>query len=243
MKILLFLLTCVSLYAQNSGRVEYMHVTRTSIDYKTTAVFEFNSEVSKYRVLKHNQSPKEITSTFEDNNLTVFMPESKFRPEYFVDRSSNMLLSYKYMFKKNNLLKEAIPKIDWKIKDEFKLLNTIKCQKAIGYFRGRTYSVWFANDIPVPYGPWKLQGLPGVILEAQDDKSEIFFKATKVTLQDMNDIELPDIKKAISLKEFITVVIPEKNEELAAFMNSKQADRNTTVSAFKPNRNTFKEII
>ena len=42
-------------------------------------------------------------------------------------------------------------------------------------FRGRLYTAWYYPDIPLPIGPWKLQGLPGIILEAYD--AEAFFHA------------------------------------------------------------------
>ncbi|MGI9137995.1 MAG: GLPGLI family protein [Sediminibacterium sp.] len=59
-------------------------------------------------------------------------------------------------------------KIDWKIKDEMETIGKFKCKKAIGDFRGRTYIVWFTEEIPLPYGPYKLHGLPGLILQAED---------------------------------------------------------------------------
>ena len=178
MRIFLFFYFFISIniIAQNSGHIEYSHITRFAIDYKTTGLLDFNISVSKYLVLKSNESVKEITSTSEDNNLTIFIPDSEIRPEYFIDLSSNLLLSNKRLFKKWYVLKEDVPEIKWQIKDEFRLFNDIKCQKAIGYFRGRTYTAWFASEIPVPYGPWKLHGLPGLILEAQDDKSEVFLR-------------------------------------------------------------------
>lgn len=60
--------------------------------------------------------------------------------------------------------------IEWKIEEDYKNLLGYKVQKAIGEFRGRTWTVWFAPDIPVPFGPGKLYGLPGIILEAKDKR-------------------------------------------------------------------------
>ena len=44
-------------------------------------------------------------------------------------------------------------------------------------FRGRRWTAWFATDIPVSDGPWKLGGLPGLILEAYDDGQQHVFTA------------------------------------------------------------------
>jgi GLPGLI family protein len=67
--------------------------------------------------------------------------------------------------------------IDWKIfPKKTKLIGGFACQKAIGNFRGRTYEAWFAPEIPYPFGPWKLHGLPGLILEARDLKGKVWFE-------------------------------------------------------------------
>jgi len=34
------------------------------------------------------------------------------------------------------------------------------CQKATCLFRGRDYTAWFSNDIPISNGPWKFGGFP-----------------------------------------------------------------------------------
>ena len=51
------------------------------------------------------------------------------------------------------------------------------CHQAVATFRGRTWKAWYAEDIPVDDGPWKLCGLPGLILKAADAQSEFVFMA------------------------------------------------------------------
>ena len=66
----------------------------------------------------------------------------------------------------------------WRIKPETKQIGQFLCQKATCSFRGRNYIAWFTPEIPVCYGLWKLNGLPGLILEVNDLKNEVIFTAT-----------------------------------------------------------------
>lgn len=64
---------------------------------------------------------------------------------------------------------EKIPQIDWQVSDtETKTIAGYTCYSAKGVYGGREWIVWFAPDIPVPHGPWKLTGLPGIILRAEE---------------------------------------------------------------------------
>jgi GLPGLI family protein len=236
------LLLTISSYSQNSGSIEYTYISNFGINYQTVGVLEFNTERSKFTLLKPDDSTKEITKVREDNNLQLVVPESDFRPVNYIDRNSGDLLSYEYMFKKNNLLMETIPSINWKINEAFKVIGQFKCQQAVGYFRGRTYTVWFASEIPVPYGPWKLQGLPGLILEVKDGRNEIFITTSKINFTETVTIQLPDFSEATPLKEFISVIIPEKFREIEAQMNAR-ANRKTTFKLGAFDRNSEKEII
>lgn len=54
----------------------------------------------------------------------------------------------------------------WEIKDSIKTIMGYSVQMAECDFRGRHWTAWFAEDIPVNNGPWKLGNLPGLIMEA-----------------------------------------------------------------------------
>ena len=56
----------------------------------------------------------------------------------------------------------------WKLTNDSKTIKNYTCKKATTTFRGRTYEVWYTEKIPISIGPWKFNGLPGLILSVQD---------------------------------------------------------------------------
>ncbi|MCB0631536.1 MAG: GLPGLI family protein [Saprospiraceae bacterium] len=71
---------------------------------------------------------------------------------------------------------DSLHTIEWEILTERrKLKGDIIVSKARAYYRGRWYTAWFAPAIPMSHGPWKLGGLPGLILEAYDDERQVVF--------------------------------------------------------------------
>ena len=65
----------------------------------------------------------------------------------------------------------------WTMGDSTREVLGYTCQQATTDFRGRRWTAWFATDIPVNDGPWKLSGLPGLILEAYDEGQQHVFTA------------------------------------------------------------------
>jgi GLPGLI family protein len=74
------------------------------------------------------------------------------------------------------IIDETMPAMDWKITADTASFGELHCQKATTHFKGRDYIAWFCPDLPVRVGPWKLNGLPGVIVDAHDTKNEVIFK-------------------------------------------------------------------
>jgi GLPGLI family protein len=64
----------------------------------------------------------------------------------------------------------------WTILEDTMNILGYSCQKATCNFRGREWEAWFAPDIPINEGPWKFQGLPGLIMALNDTQSHYSFE-------------------------------------------------------------------
>lgn len=72
---------------------------------------------------------------------------------------------------------ESDTPINWNFAEDTDTICGYACQKAMGEYGGRTWTVWYSTEIPVSFGPWKLCGLPGLVLAAKDSEGIHLFKA------------------------------------------------------------------
>jgi GLPGLI family protein len=68
---------------------------------------------------------------------------------------------------------EVLPQIKWSLTDDTMRVEGYLCHQATTQFGDRSWSAWYTEEIPSSAGPWKLHGLPGLILYAKD-KDNIF---------------------------------------------------------------------
>jgi GLPGLI family protein len=84
---------------------------------------------------------------------------------------------------KKCIVEDSIPKLIWQLKPKKKQIGRYSCQKAVTIFRCATYTVWFTNDIPIGIGPWKLGGLPRLIIEATDERDNVEYKFSLISAE------------------------------------------------------------
>lgn len=82
--------------------------------------------------------------------------------------------------------RENIPSFDWSLHQDTMTICGHECKKATATFRGRTWIVWYAENINISDGPWKFNGLPGLILKAESEDKEIRFVATQILFRSIN---------------------------------------------------------
>ncbi len=90
------------------------------------------------------------------------------------------------------LTTEKMTGTDWRLLSGRDTICGRPCQEAEGEYGGRTWTAWFAESLPARFGPWRLNGLPGLILRAVSKDGIHRFECRKVE----------------AVKEAITYVVP-----------------------------------
>ncbi len=98
---------------------------------------------------------QEVNTSLKDDKITVFCDMAPER--------------YKY--------EQKIPLMTWEETEETADICGYQCKKATAEYGGRKWEAWYAEDIAVPFGPWKLNGLPGLVLKATDESGAHSFEA------------------------------------------------------------------
>lgn len=104
------------------------------------------------------------------------------------------------------ILTDTLGGIQWELLPERKKIGNLEARRAKGDFRGRTYLVWYTLEIPIPSGPFKLGGLPGLILEAETTDSQVrfLFRQLEISPKLPARIFMPSGKNLkISFKDFL----------------------------------------
>ena len=65
--------------------------------------------------------------------------------------------------------------LNWKLTNEIKKYQGLNLQKATTNFGGRKWIAWFTKDFPFSEGPYKFQGLPGLVILLEDEKDNYNF--------------------------------------------------------------------
>jgi GLPGLI family protein len=99
-----------------------------------------------------------------------YVPTEAYEREIlFKQRDKNVCISRYEPWKGLFYLKDTLSNLPWRIEAKPKRVSILgyKCEEASMTFRGREYQVWFTPQIPLAEGPWKLSGLPGMILKVE----------------------------------------------------------------------------
>lgn len=107
----------------------------------------------------------------------------------YQDLATGKLTLYSNFASAYNTYEEEIPTQEWTINmDSITTILGMECHYATTKFRGREWKVWFTGEIPVSLGPWKLGGLPGLILKATADNDFIKFTAVSIKTKGLSPV-------------------------------------------------------
>jgi GLPGLI family protein len=116
------------------------------------------------------------------------------------------------------------------ILNEFKAILNYKCQKATVDFGERVFEVWFTPDVPISDGPWKIQGLPGLVVSAKTIDGLHSFEITSLVKIPAFDDRFFDYtySSIVSKKDFVDNLI-RVNENKFKYRKSQITNGGTTA--------------
>jgi GLPGLI family protein len=165
---------------------KFTHVgdtTNRAHPHEENMVLFIGKNASSYKsydlIVSHQQFKKawaEASAASPDGHPRINRMEKGSPDEYYQYPNEQKLFTTANLMINTYLIESPLPVIDWKISADTATFGGMHCQKATCHFKGRDYIAWFCPDIPVRTGPWKLNGLPGVIVDARDVKNEVIFK-------------------------------------------------------------------
>ena len=126
-----------------------------------------------------NSNDGNIIKNPDDDSSFYYTPKGKNIRCVLKDYLKNEMFNKQDIADKYFTIKDSLNIFNWEIKEEIKDILGYKCQLATMTFRGRDYTAWFSPDLPVG-GPWKYDGLPGMILAIKCNNLFIEFEATTI---------------------------------------------------------------
>ena len=211
----------LSLLAQNDsipiGRVVYIQVANTGGDASKNgyATLLFNNNQSLYI---QNSAPKQDSSFNSGEYVysTMFGDNEGF-PILKIHSARKLYCKITCpRFSKNHcIVTDTFGTIAWTLHPEHKRFGQYDCRRATGKYRGRDYEAWYTLDIPISTGPFKLGGLPGLILEARTLDGIVKFQFSSLEISS----NIPDIIK-MPLGKDMHMSLAAFNAEFEAFNNA-----------------------
>lgn len=193
------------------------------IDEEYTKFIEFNR--SLYARINKSENSKTIIEDSEDDTFLTFVPSGKNTSVVFKNYEDRTLYSKHEVAYKYFVVEDSLDIFNWEIMESSKEILGFTCQMATMNFRGRDYVAWFTTALPIG-GPWKYDGLPGMILELNSIDNFISYEATGL----INKIvHIEAIENPFNLKKSITW------DEFKALYKKKAIE----LTSFTPNENTL----
>lgn len=153
---------------------------------KLDGLLSFNNTSALYRYSRVEKDENNEDAEQYSDQMSIALVDTT-SIELYAEKTSNTMseIVFDPIKKHRYLIQDQLDTIQWLITDEVKIIGDFQCNKAMCYYKGRNYTVWFTFSIPCSFGPWKLHGLPGLIIHASDDRHEVIFSANKIATYSM----------------------------------------------------------
>lgn len=195
------------------------HSQEVTVKYSMLMTFEDDTSLGGNTILR---SKKNLFSLYEFNNESLKFKDNgsdntfaKGPFTFWKDFSKQNIISITAILSDFYFVEDSLKLFDWKITKNSKEILGYKCQEATCEHQGRKFVAYFAKEIPISDGPWKFNGLPGLILSIKSIDNYVSFEAEGIQFSIDKEIKNPfKNRKIISFAEFKKTYIKAYNKLL-----------------------------
>lgn len=80
----------------------------------------------------------------------------------------------------NYFFEESKKDQQWEIKEDTATIKGYLCQNAVLEYGNRRWAAWFTEEVPVSDGPYRFSGLPGLIIQIEDQTNSWGFELLSI---------------------------------------------------------------
>lgn len=167
------------------------------------SVFASAGKIIEDSILANRANSQKSRANFA--RMMAQIPKTEFQYSIYKGVPEEKMTVTDEIFKDEFRYEETKNLFDWEINSEIKEIAGYSCQKATTSFAGRNYIAWFTMQIPISEGPYKFNGLPGLIVKVHDEENHYNFELKQFRkLKEPKLIEVPGDKFIVTNKRKLT---------------------------------------
>ena len=151
----------------------------------------------------NNKSVYKFDHWDEKAKMPEWLRKSDEENVWYYDYNTGKYNMQKNVWGSNFNVEDSIPKLQWRITNENRIIAGFNCRKAVATIFDSVYVfAFYSDEITIPGGPCSINGLPGMIMGLTIPRLYTSWIATKVMLNgvDENAIKPVYVKKNYSMK-------------------------------------------
>jgi GLPGLI family protein len=145
----------------------------------------------------------------QSKKVPQFWRKSDEENVWYYDYNTGKYNMQKNMYGSNFNVEDSIPKLQWRITNENRIIAGFNCRKAVAIIFDSVYVfAFYTDEITISGGPCSINGLPGMIMGVTIPRLYTSWIATKVMLNgvDQNSIRPVSVKKNYSRKDLESMI-------------------------------------
>ncbi len=181
--------------------------------------FTSNNAYTSDTITRKVSSRAEYQKLLSDLNNPL--PHSAFFYQIFKKYQKEKLMCLEHTLDGTFKYEEKLNLFNWQLTGDTATISGYKAQKALCSFSGRDWIAWFSPELPFNDGPYKFNGLPGLILKISDTQNHYVFDF--ISIEKPTEQLMIDFKKKDFIESTKQVLFRAKDAFRADIINRAKA--------------------